>query len=443
MSVCKERAWKALTDLSFERVTGTPDEKKAAEMIIAECAKSGVEAHLESYEIDMPQITKAFFAVTEPEYKEYVCIALGKSGETPDEGIEAPLVYIENAVDANLIDVAGKICLVQGRTGPDFTKKLADRGALAYVTMRGNFYEDPAMKTELRPGSVFGKSDVQVPALSIHIKDAEELVRMHPAKVKVIVKQDGEAKGQSQNVVATVEGTDPVLKKEVLVFTAHYDSVRYSSGAWDNMTGSITILELLHHFAENPAKRTVKFVWCGSEEIGLVGSREYCKAHKDELENYIFNINFDMTGVTLGYEYLCCSASEDVMHAIEYVAKLNGYPLTAKMDLYASDSTSFANAGVPSCSFARLNPMGGATIHNRHDTMEHLDPDSFMITLNFVVLLSEQILNAPVNVIPRKFAPDLEKKMEERKKRMAEMEKKEAEKKEEKAEEKKEESKAE
>ena len=66
-----------------------------------------------------------------------------------------------------------------------------------------------------------------------------------------------------------------------------------------------------------------------------------------------------------------------------------------------------------------------------------------MITLNFVVLLSEQILNAPVNVIPRKFAPDLEKKMEERKKRMAEMEKKEAEKKEEKAEEKKEESKAE
>ena len=84
MSVCKERAWKALTDLSFERVTGTPAEKKAAEMLIAECAKSGVEAHLESYEIDMPEITQAFFAVTAPEYKEYVCIALGKSGCTPD-----------------------------------------------------------------------------------------------------------------------------------------------------------------------------------------------------------------------------------------------------------------------------------------------------------------------------------------------------------------------
>ena len=141
MSVCKERAWKALTDLSFERVTGTPEEKKAAEMLIAECAKSGVEAHLETYEIDMPVITEAKFAITEPEYKEFVCIALGKSGNTPDEGVEAPFVYIENAVDANLMDVAGKICLVQGRTAPDFAKKLSDKGALGYITMRGNFYE--------------------------------------------------------------------------------------------------------------------------------------------------------------------------------------------------------------------------------------------------------------------------------------------------------------
>ena len=439
MSVNKERAWKALTDLSFERVTGTPEEKKAAEMLIAECAKSGVEAHLESFEIDMPVITEAKFCITEPEYKEFVCIALGKSGNTPDEGIEAPFVYIENAVDANLANVAGKICLVQGRTGPDFAKKLVDKGALGYITMRGNFFEDPEMKTELRPGSVFGKGDIDLPAIAIHIKDAEELVLAKPEKVKMIVKQDGAHKGESQNVVATIEGTDPELKKEVLVFTAHYDSVRYSSGAWDNMTGSITILELLHHFAENKPKRTVKFVWCGAEEIGLVGSRAYCKDHADEMKDIIFNINFDMTGVTLGYEYLCCSASEDVMHAIEYVAKLNAYPLTAKMDLYSSDSTSFANAGVPSCSFARLNPMGGATIHNRHDTMDHLDPDSFMITLNFVVTLSEQILNAPVNVIPRKFAPDLEKKMEERKKMMAKMdaEKKDEEKKEEKPEEKK------
>ncbi len=416
MSVCKDRAWKNLTELSFERVTGTAEEKRAAEMIMAKCAEAGVPAHLESYEIDMPIITEAKFCVTEPEYKEFVCIALGKSGNTPDEGIEAPFVYIENATDVNMADVRGKICLVQGRTPRDFAKKMADKGAAGYITMRGNFYEEPDMKTEIRPGNVWGDGDVNMPAISIHIKDAETLVRMRPKKVKMIVKQEGAHKGESQNVVATIEGTDPELKKEILVFSAHYDSVRYSPGAWDNMTGSITIMELMYHFNENKPKRTVKFVWCGSEEIGCVGSREYCKAHPEELKDIIFNINFDMTGVTLGYEYFCCTANEEVKHAVEYVAKLNGYPLTTKMDTYASDSTSFAAAGVPSCSFARLNPTGGAVIHNRHDTMDHLDPDSFMITLNFVVILSEQILNAPVNVIPRRFSPEIEKKLEERKK---------------------------
>ena len=260
----------------------------------------------------------------------------------------------------------------------------------------------------------------------MQISDAEKLVRSHPEEVEIVLKQDGEAKGKAQNVVATIEGTD--LKDEIVAFSAHYDSVPYSPGAWDNGTGSITILELMHYFAENKPRRTVKFIWCGSEEIGLVGSREYCKAHKDEMDQYIFNINFDMTGVTLGYEYFCCSASEEVRHALEYMAKVENYAVETKMDLYASDSTSFAIAGVPSCSFARLAPRGGAVIHDHRDTMEHLDPDSFMITLNFVVKFSSQIINAPVNVIPRSFAPEIEKKIEERKKMMAKMEGKEEEK---------------
>ena len=132
--------------------------------------------------------------------------------------------------------------------------------------------------------------------------------------------------------------------------------------------------------------------------------------------NYIFNINFDMTGVTLGYEFVCCSCSEDTLHAIEYIAKLADYPLTTELGMYSSDSSSFANAGVPSCTFARLQPKGGAQIHNHHDTMEHLDPDSFMITINFVSQFASQIANSSVNPIPRRFAEKVEKKMEEMKK---------------------------
>ena len=95
--------------------------------------------------------------------------------------------------------------------------------------------------------------------------------------------------------------------------------------------------------------------------------------------------------------------------------------MDSKMDMYPSDSSSFASAGVPACTFARLQCPGGAQIHNRYDVMDRLDPDSFMITLNFALKLAEQIANSSVNLIPRKFSDELKKKMEERKKMFAKM----------------------
>lgn len=422
MSVCKERAWETLKKLSFERVTGTKEELKAANILKEECEKAGVEAHLEAYEIDMPEITEVSFAVTKPEYKEYHVIGIGNSGETSDQGITAPFVYIENALDVDMANVEGKICLATGRLTQKAIEKLAEQGALGYIVIHGSFYDEKEMISELRPRNARQKEDLNLPGIVMHISDAEDLVRSCPKEVKIVLKQDRKAKGTAHNVVATIEGTHPRLKKEIVTFTAHYDSVRYAPGAWDNATGSITILELLHYYQENKPARTVKFIWCGSEEIGLVGSKDYCKQHKDELKDHIFNINFDMTGVTLGYEHFCCSASEDVKHIVEYLAKMENYALNTKMDLYPSDSTSFANAGVPSCTFARLQPVGGAQIHNRHDTMDHLDPNAFMKTLNFVVKFSSQVINAPTNIIPRAFSKELLTKMEEHKKMMAEME---------------------
>lgn len=444
MSLCKERAWKTLEELSFVRVAGTAEELKAAEYLKAECEKMGIEAVIEDFEIEMPEITKATFAVLEPEYKEYPVIGIGKSGNTGEEGLTGEFVYIENATDVNLLNVKGKICLLQGRLTPPVTEKLVKAGALATISINGNFLDDQSIIDELRPRNTFGKPN-QLPGFVIHITDAEKLVRSHPTKAKVVLCQDWEKKGTSHNVVATVEGTD--LKDEVITLTAHYDSVPYSKGAWDNATGSITILEMLHYFNENKPRRTIKVVWCGSEEIGLVGSRKYCEAHKDELEKTIFNINFDMTGVTIGHEICCVTASKDVVHAIEYQAKLDNMPLECKLDTYSSDSSSFAASGVPACTFARLAPMGGAQIHNHYDTMEHLDPDSFMITLNFATKFTEILANTTANLIPRKFDEEITKKLDEQKKMFlgamaAKEEKKEDKKEEEKpAEEKKEEAK--
>jgi len=428
MGMDKMRAWKLLEDISFVRIAGSEEELKAANILKDFCEAAGVPAVIEDFEVDVVNIKKATLEVLEPEYCAYPVIGIGKTANTPEEGIEGGFKYIEDAYDANLTDVAGKIVLLQGRGKPDLYKTLQKKGALGYISLGGNMYEDESIKKELRPMNAFGKEN-PLPGLRIHISDAEKLVRSKPTKVRIVLDAET-SKATSHNVVATIEGTD--LKDEIIAFSAHFDSVPYSKGSWDNGTGSVAIAELMHYFKEKGSRRTLKFVWCGAEEIGLIGSREYCKAHKDELENYIFNINFDMTAVTIGYEHCCCSTSEDTLHAIEFLAKLNNYPVKTELGTYSSDSTSFAGAGVPACTFARLQAMGGAQIHNHNDTMEHIDPDSFMITQNFAALFAEQIANAPVNPIPRKLADKVTEKLEEMKKRLAAFDSKEEDKKEEK-----------
>ena len=434
MGMDKMRAWKLLEDISFVRLGGSEEELKAANILKDFCEAAGVPAVIEDFEVDVVKINKATLEVLEPEYRAFPVIGIGKTANTPEEGVVGGFKYIEDAKDTNLLDVEGKIVLLQGRVLPELIEKLEKKGALGYISLGGVMHEEESIKNEMRPMNAFGKG-FSLPGVRIHISEAEQLVRMKPAKVRLVLDNE-KTKASSHNVVATIEGTD--LKDEIVAFSAHFDSVPYSKGSYDNGTGSVAIAELMHYFKEKGTRRTLKFVWCGSEEIGLLGSKAFCKAHKDELENYIFNINFDMTGVTIGYEHCCCSTSEETMHAIEFLAKLNSYPVKMDLGVYSSDSTSFAGAGVPACTFARLQTQGGAQVHNHNDTMDRLDPDSFMITQEFAAKFADMVVNAPINPIPRKLAPKVIEKLEEMKKRLAAFETEDEKKEEKKPEEKKE-----
>ena len=283
MSICKDRAFEVLKKISFERIAGTEKELECAKIIEEECKKIGLETVIEEFEIDSPEIDEAKFKVTKPVECEFTCIGVGKSGTTPDEGISAPLVYVENGMDANLLDAKGKIVLLTGGA-PDVLEKVSKAGAVGFIQIHGSLFDPEEMVKEIRTRNIRKKpsEDFNIPGVVIHILDAQKLLRMNPEEVNIVLKQDGDKKSISHNVIATIPGTE--LPEEVIAYSAHFDSVIYSSGAWDNGTGSITILELMHHFIANPPKRTVKFIWCGSEEIGLCGSKAYCEKHKDKLE---------------------------------------------------------------------------------------------------------------------------------------------------------------
>lgn len=111
----------------------------------------------------------------------------------------------------------------------------------------------------------------------------------------------------SENVVGLLEGSDPVLKYEYVVLTAHYDHVGISArtgeiynGADDDGSGTSMILELAEAFVLNEVrpKRSIVFMTVAGEEKGLLGSRYYSDFPLVPLERTAANINIDMIGRT-------------------------------------------------------------------------------------------------------------------------------------------------
>lgn len=111
-------------------------------------------------------------------------------------------------------------------------------------------------------------------------------------------------KKKGRNIIGIVEGSDPVLKEECVVFMAHYDHLGMNkngeiyNGADDNASGVATLLEVAGTFAkaEIKAKRSIVFLWVTAEEVGLIGSEYYSENPVFPLEKTVACINLDMVG---------------------------------------------------------------------------------------------------------------------------------------------------
>lgn len=105
---------------------------------------------------------------------------------------------------------------------------------------------------------------------------------------------------ETNNVVAKIEGTDPALRHEYVIYSAHWDHMGRQGenifhGASDNASGTASVLELAHAFSElpKPTRRTVVFLWPTAEERGLLGAKYYVQHPLYPLAQTVANINLD------------------------------------------------------------------------------------------------------------------------------------------------------
>lgn len=105
------------------------------------------------------------------------------------------------------------------------------------------------------------------------------------------------------NVAGYIEGSDPVLKSEVVIFSGHYDHIggsgtRINPGADDDASGCAALLsmaEAFHSLNKKPL-RSILFLWVSGEEIGLYGSKSYVNSPLFPLEKTVADLNMDMIG---------------------------------------------------------------------------------------------------------------------------------------------------
>jgi Zn-dependent M28 family amino/carboxypeptidase len=169
----------------------------------------------------------------------------------------------------------------------------------------------------------------------------------------------------SRNVVARLEGSDPALRDEYVVYTAHWDHLgvgapvdgdKIYNGALDNASGVAQLLEIAGAFAKaQPApKRSILFLMVTAEEQGLLGSQYYSVAPIYPLAKTLANINIDgvnQWGRTKDITVIGMGASDldDYLReaATEQGRALRPDPESEKGFYYRSDHFNFAKQGVP------------------------------------------------------------------------------------------------
>ncbi len=189
---------------------------------------------------------------------------------------------------------------------------------------------------------------------------------------------------QQYNVAGAVPGTDPKLRDQAIIYSAHWDHLgiieetgkptQIWNGAVDNATGAAALLVMAEHAVKHPTKRTQIFLWPAAEEQGLIGSFAYTQAPAWPLANTIADLNLDSMNFVAKTRDIGVAGSErsTLFVAAQKVAKaMNLKIATPVPDLggayYRADHFNFARAGVPAFNVGSAVFSGDGYFDFEHD----------------------------------------------------------------------------
>ena len=217
--------------------------------------------------------------------------------------------------------------------------------------------------------------------------------------VNVAVQQDVR---KTENVLALLPGSDPVLRDEVVVIGAHYDHIgvrqgKIYNGADDNASGTSGLLEIAEAFAElsTRPRRSILFIAFSAEEMGLLGSEYYVEHPVFPLDQTVAMINLDMIGRNApnAVDVVGSNRSPE-LHAINVEANHEiGLRLTYNGEKYfsRSDQANFAKHGIPVLFY---NTGDHPDYHRPSDVVSKVNPTKIARIARLAFLVAWEVANS-------------------------------------------------
>lgn len=245
---------------------------------------------------------------------------------------------------------------------------------------------------------------------------AKDMELKATVKVRLLMEDKSVETIVSQNVVGMVEGTDPLLKNEYIIYSAHYDHVGIGTpdatgdiiynGARDNAVGTTTVLSMAQNLAKFPTKRSALFILFTGEEKGLLGSGYYVNHPLLPLNQMVYCFNSDNAGYNdtsvatiIGLERT--TAAQHIKNAAESFG-INAIddPAPEQGLFDRSDNVHFAKKGIPSPTYSLgFRSFDGDVTkyyHRPGDEANTLDYDYLYKFFSSYVLAGRLIGNDPV-----------------------------------------------
>ena len=184
------------------------------------------------------------------------------------------------------------------------------------------------------------------------------------ARSAVLAHNNGSAELRTQNVMAFLPGSDPALRRQVVVVGAHIDHLGRSTsgaldpesrdairnGADDNASGTAAVLELARLFSARPTRRSLLFLNFSGEELGLLGSQYLVDHSPLPLDSVVAMLNFDMVGRMRGDSLIVygVATAREMPAVLDSANARTGLSVRALGDGFGpSDHSSFFARNIP------------------------------------------------------------------------------------------------